>query len=92
MFQRHQLKVDSLHPRPNHPVLLQRSRVCALQLIPRTRPLHNRHTTQKDKEICRGEDGLVGQDSGSDGGVWVLEDYFVLEDFEPGRCRGAEDS
>jgi hypothetical protein len=34
--------------------------------------LHNRHTTQKDKEICRGEDGLVGQDSGSDGGVWVL--------------------
>ena len=78
MFQRHQLEIDRLHPRPNHPILSQRRRIRTLQLILRTTALHNRHTAQKQKQIRRREDALIGQDAGSDGGVGVLEVDVLL--------------
>ena len=78
MFQRHQLKIDRLHPRPNHPILTQRRRIRTLQPILRTITLHNRHTAQKQKQIRRREDALIGQDAGGDGGVGVLEVDVLL--------------
>lgn len=92
VVQRHKLKVDRLNERPNHPILLQRSKIRAVQLILRARTLHNRHTAQENEEVGASEDSLVGSDAGEDLEVLVLEHDSVLQEFEPGRCCGAEDS
>ena len=91
MLQRHQLEIDSLHPRPHHPVLLQRRRIRALQLIPRTRPLHDRHTAQKNEEVRRREHDLISQHARRDSRVRILEHDLVLQELEPGGCDRAED-
>lgn len=91
MLQRHQLEIDRLHPRPHHPILLQHSRICAHQLIPGTRPLHDGHAAQEHEEVRWREDDLVGENARCDGGVGVLEDDFVLQKLEPGCCDGAKD-
>lgn len=92
MVQRHKLEVDRLNKRPNHPVLLQRIRIRALQLFLRVATLHDRHTAQENKEVRASEDSLVCSDAGEDLQVLVLEHDFVLEEFKPGRCCRAEDS
>lgn len=87
MLQRHQLKVDSLHERPQHPILLQRRPIRTIQLILRTRPLHDGHTAQKTEQICRSENRLISQNAGGDGSVFAAEIDSLLEEFEP-RCCG----
>lgn len=91
MLQRHQLEIDSLHPRPHHPILLQRRRIRARQLIPGTRPLHDRHTAQKNEEVRRGEEDLIGENARRTGGVGILKDNLVLQELEPSCCDGAKD-
>lgn len=91
MLQRHQLKIDRLHPRPHHPILTQRRRIRALQLIFGTRALHQRHTAQEDKQIGRGKHALIGEDARGNGGVGVLQVDFILEEFKPGCRCGSED-
>jgi hypothetical protein len=91
-MQRHKFKVDSLHKRPNHPILLQRRSICALQLVFGTRSLHNRHTAQENEEIRACEDCLICGDPSDDFEVFVLENDFVLEELEPCGCCWAENS
>jgi hypothetical protein len=90
MMQRHKLEINSLNHRPHHPILLQRVPVRAIQLVLRARALHERHAAEEDEEVGAGEDGLVAGDAGDDLGVFVAEDDFVLQEFEPGRCCGSE--
>ena len=90
-MQRHQLEVHALNERPNHPVRLQRRPVALIQLILRAATFHDGHAAEEDEEVGAGEDGLVAGDAGEDLGVLVLEDDFVLEELEPGRCCWAED-
>ena len=92
VVQRHKLEIDRLDHRPHHPILLQRVPVCAVQLVLRTRALHDRHAAEEDEQVGAGEDDLVAGDAGDDLGALVLEDDFVLEELEPGRGCGSEDS
>jgi hypothetical protein len=92
MMQRHNLEIDSLHKRPNHPVLRQRGPVRTVQFIFGARSLHDSHAAQENKQVGAGKDGLIAADAGEDFEVLILEDDSVLEEFEPGGCCGAEDS
>ena len=91
MLQRHQLEIDRLHGRPNHPILLQRRPICALQLFLGIGSLHVRHTTQKEKQISRSEDGLIDQDPGGDGSIDALKHDILLKEPKPQCCARAED-
>jgi hypothetical protein len=90
-MQRHQLEVDGLHERPDHPVLLERGRVCAFQLVLRAGALHDGHAAEEDKQVGAGKDGLVASHAGNNLEVLVLEDDLVLQELEPGRSGGTED-
>ena len=93
MLKRHKLKIDSLHSRPKHPILLQCLPISAPQLLLRITPLHVRHRAEKAEEIGGGEDGLVGQDARGDGEVGARgEIYAAGEEGEPGCCYGAEEA
>jgi hypothetical protein len=92
VMQWYQFEIDSLYERPHHPILLQRRSICTLQLVLRTRPLHNRHTTQEDEKIRARENDLICRNPRNDFQVLVLEDDFVLEEFEPRRGCWPEDS
>ena len=48
-LERNVRKVDKLHAWPDLPVLLQRSRVCALQLVPRGGAFHDGHAYITDE-------------------------------------------
>ena len=93
MLQRHKLKVDRLHRRPKHPILLQRLRIRPPQPLLRIRTLHPRHTGEEGCEVARCEDGLVGEDAGGDGEVGAGGEVDAArEEGEPGCCCGAEDA
>jgi hypothetical protein len=94
MLKRHDLEVDELHPRPDHPVLHDGCFICALQLLLRRGALHDGHRREETEEVCGREDELVGCDAGDccRGGLCVAaNDYPLLEELEPCCCRGAED-
>lgn len=92
VLQRHEPKVHRLHRRPHQPVLLQRLPVRARQLLPRIRPLHDRHGRQEAEQVRGREDGLVGQHAGGDGEVGAGGEVDpAREEGEPGCCCGAED-
>jgi hypothetical protein len=92
MMQWHQFEIDRLHKRPHHPILLQCRSICTLQFIFRARPLHNRHTTQENEKIRARENDLICPNPCENFEVLVLENDFVLEEFEPGRGCWPEDS
>lgn len=92
MVERHQLEVDALNERPYHPVRLQCRPVALIQFILRTRALHDSHTAEEDEQIGAGKDCLVACHPGDDLGILVLQHHFVLQEFEPGRGSGTEDS
>lgn len=83
MMQRHQLEVDRLYRRPEHPIRPQRSPVCAIQLSFGARPLQCRHGGKENEEIGRGKDHLIGHDLRRDGEVVVLQDDSLLQESVP---------
>ena len=93
MLQRHELEIHRLYRRPHHPILLQRLPIRPLHLLPRVRPLHNRHRRQEAEEIRGREDRLIGQDARGYcevGGGGEID--AAGEEGEPGCCCGAEDN
>lgn len=91
MIQRNKLKIHRLHKRPQHPILLQRGPIRAVQFILWAGAFHDGHGAEEAEEVCGSEDGLVCGDAGRDGGVFAAELDAVLQEFEPGCCCGAED-
>lgn len=77
-MKRDQLEIDCLDERPDHPILLERRSVCAVQLILRTRALHDSHTAQEDEEVGTSEDGLISSNASCDLEVFVLQHDLVL--------------
>ena len=92
MLQWHELEINSLYSRPNHPILLQCIPVCTVKLILWIRALHVCHATQEEEEICGGEDGLIHKDTGSDSCIFGFQGDALLEESVPKGCAGAEDS
>lgn len=93
VLQRHKLEVCELHNRPNHPILLQRIEIRALQLLLRIRPLHNRHTAQKHEQIAARKHDLIRSHSGHNLQVGTTRDaHFLLQEAEPFCGRGTEDA
>jgi hypothetical protein len=94
MLKRHELEVDELYPRPNHPVFLYGGTIGALQLFLGRGSFHYGHGGEEAKEVNWGEDELVDCDASNGCGrgfrIAVYNDAF-LKEFEPGRCCGAED-
>ena len=91
MLQWHQFEVRCLHPRPKHPILLQRRAIRAVQFILWAASLHERHTAQEDKHVGGCKYALVCHDACCNGGIGVFEDNLFLEELEPGGRNGAED-
>jgi sirohydrochlorin ferrochelatase len=91
--QRHKLEVGELHNRPHHPVLGQRVKVCALQLLPRIGALEQRHGAQEAEQVGTSEHSLIGEDARDDLEVGLARyDNLLLQEAEPLHGDGAEDA
>lgn len=55
MLQRHQLKVDELHKRPDHVVCPERLEIAPRQLLGRGCPLEQGHAAEEDADEGRRE-------------------------------------
>jgi len=92
VVQRNQFEVDSLNKGPNHPILLQSSPICSLQLLLWARAFHNGHAAKENKEIGACEDSLISSNAREHLDILISKDDLVLEELEPGRGCRTEDS
>lgn len=93
MLKWHELEVDELHSRPNHPVLLESHGVGLVELVLWAGALHDSHGGEEEKQVTRGEQALIGGDASDDGEVGRVGDHdALLQEAEPLGGSGTEDA
>ena len=80
MLEWHELEVDRLHRRPQHPVSLQAIDVVLLQLLLRIAAFKDGHRGKEERHIACSKDGLVGKDARGDRDILVLQLDLVLQE------------
>lgn len=90
-IKRHELEVQTLHPRPDHEILGEAGDVGLAQAVAHRVALEVGHGGKEDEHVCGREEELVAGDARGDGAVGGFEVDVAREEAEPFGCGGAED-